>query len=102
MRLDVAPVEIPGPILRGGAPGLSGRDYRPTTAFLEGATGPRKGFEKIFGANLDMTGAAWGEAVLRSWSAHWSEVAAQADVAWNGAAYDSGDFENALCIYQEE
>jgi hypothetical protein len=88
-------------VLRGGALAVSGETYGPETAFLEGSTGPRRGFERIFGIGLDERGADWGEALLQSWTEHWSDVAAQVGVNWEGAPYDSGDFENALCIYQE-
>jgi hypothetical protein len=88
-------------VLRAGALGISGETYGPETAFLEGSTGPRRGFERIFGTDLHERGADWGEALLWSWTAHWSDVAAQVGVDWEGAPYNSGDFENALCIYQE-
>lgn len=87
-------------ILRAGALSVSGQRYRPTTAFLEGSTGPRRGFERIFAVNLHEHGADWGEALLHAWTTHWSEVATQVGVDWDEAPYDSGDFENALCIYQ--
>jgi hypothetical protein len=42
-----------------------------------------------------------GEAVLRRWTRQWTDVALRVGADWEGEPYDSGDFENALCIFQE-
>lgn len=41
------------------------------------------------------------EQILREWSRRWAETCARLDISWEGAPYSEGDFENALCIYQE-
>lgn len=89
-------------LLRAGALGVGGEPYAPTTAYLAGSTGPKKGFEKIWGVSLDRLGAEWGEQLLRTWTENWEEVAAGVGVTWDvGPPYEPGDFENALCIWQE-
>lgn len=89
-------------LLRAGALGIGGERYAPTTAYLAGSTGPKKGFERIWGVSLDQVGADWGEQLLRAWTENWHEVAVSVGATWDvGPPYEPGDFENALCIWQE-
>ncbi len=87
-------------ILRAGALGLAGRKFGPELAYLGEATGPARGFEVVLGTHPchDPDGS---ERLLQQWSSLWVEVADAVHVDWIGEPYDSGDFENALCIYQE-
>lgn len=90
-------------LLRTGQLALgSERPYSPDRAYLADSTGPRKGFELVWGIAVTRTNASDCEALLRRWSASWHEVAGSAGVSWEGAPYEPGDFENALCIFQEE
>lgn len=89
-------------LLRAGDLGIGGANYRPTTAHLEGSTGPKRGFARVFGITIEERGADWGEAVLAAWTERWTAVADAVGANWDGAPYDPGDFENALCIYQEK
>jgi hypothetical protein len=81
--------------------GLGGHFYEPNRAYLGESTGPRKGFAAIFGVTVTPANADACEGVLREWSANWDEVAREAGVTWVGGAFAAGDFENALCVYQE-
>ncbi len=89
-------------VLRAGALGLGGHFYEPDRAYLGESTGPRKGFAAIFGVPVTRKNADACEAVLREWTAAWHEVAKEAGVRWTGEPFVAGDFENALCIYQEK
>jgi len=88
-------------VLRAGALGLGGHFYEPDRAYLGESTGPRKGFKAIFGIEVTRANANACEAVLREWTASWQDVANEAGVGWTGEPFSAGDFENALCIYQE-
>jgi hypothetical protein len=87
-------------LLRAGALGI-GDFYEPEFAQLDGSTGPKKGFRKIWGVEITSENAAWGEALLRAWTAEWQQVAAELRVDWEGEPYTPADFENTLCIWQE-
>jgi hypothetical protein len=88
-------------LLRAGSLGVSGRSYRPDKSYLLGSTGPAAGFFYLWGARVTKANADECEELLRRWTAAWHEVADLADVPWIGRPHDSGDFENALCIFQE-
>lgn len=89
-------------LFRSGALALGGVSYTPTTAQLAGSTGPQRGFTKIWGVTFSQNTFEWGEALLRAWTAHWNGVAEKVAIVWDeGPAYSAGDFENALCIWQE-
>ena len=75
--------------------------YEPDRAYLAESTGPRKGFELTWGIEVNRRSADECEALLRWWTEHWQWVADEAGVSWTGQRYGPGDFENALCIYQE-
>jgi hypothetical protein len=89
-------------LLRAGALAVGGREVLPDRAYLAGSTGPAAGFKKIFGIAVSPDNAEWAEAVLRAWTRHWDEVTTVAGADWTGFPYQPGDFENALCIWQEE
>jgi hypothetical protein len=88
-------------LTRAGQLRVAGETYEPALAHLAGATGPKKGFEKIWGIKITPGNAERCEALLRKWSGCWDEVAGLADVQWPGEAYQPADFENALCVFQE-
>jgi hypothetical protein len=88
-------------LLRAGALGVGGRKYAPQIAYLNGSTGPKSGFKKIWGLEITTENADWGEALLWAWTEHWGDVADRVGVDWKHEPYTSGDFENALCIWQE-
>lgn len=88
-------------LLRAGAVGVGGKHYEPEFAYLNGSTGPKAGFKKIWGRELTEANAAWGEAVLRAWTEEWDEVALRVGASWRGEPYTPADFENALCVWQE-
>ena len=88
-------------LLRAGALKLGGRETLPTLAYLAGSTGPASGFRKVFGISISDENATWAEAVLRSWTEPWQEIADLVGADWDGEPYTPGDFENALCIWQE-
>jgi hypothetical protein len=75
--------------------------YAPDRAYLADSTGPRRGFELLWGIRVTPANADACEALLRWWSTNWSEVAERTAARWSGTAYGPGDFENALCIFQE-
>ncbi len=88
-------------VLRAGGLGVGGHIYGPDRAYLE--TGPARGFALVTGIEVATADSEWCEGLLHWWSENWNEVAEGAGVDWQaGAAYDSGDFENALCIYLEQ
>jgi hypothetical protein len=88
-------------LLRAGALGIGGSFYEPQFAQLDGSTGPKKGFRKIWGVEITTDNAAWGEALLRAWTDEWQRVAAEVGIDWEGEPYTPADFENTLCIWQE-
>lgn len=75
--------------------------YEPDRAYLADSTGPRKGFELIWGIAVTRSNAEACEALLRRWTNGWEKVAGAVGVQWRHEPYRSGDFENALCIFQE-
>jgi hypothetical protein len=87
-------------LLRAGALGVGGSHYLPELAYLLDSTGPRRGFEAVFGGPLSDDRAPWGEAVLQTWARHWGEVADRVGVDWEGDLLYPCDQENFLCIYQ--
>lgn len=88
-------------VLRAGALGIGGRRYPPDQAYLDGSTGPRSGFEQVWGIAVSRENAARCEALLTAWTENWAVVAEEAGSKWAGPPYVPGDFENALCVYQE-
>jgi hypothetical protein len=89
-------------LLRAGALGIGGRYYAPERAYLAGSTGPSTGFAMIWGQQVTHWNADWCEGVLRWWSNNWDHVCRLVGVVWHGDPYSAADFENALCIYQEQ
>ncbi len=79
----------------------SASKYEPDRAYLSESTGPRKGFAVIWGIEVKRSNAEECEAILRRWSERWQWVAGEVGVEWTGKPFGPGDFENALCIYQE-
>jgi hypothetical protein len=79
----------------------SAATYEPDRAYLAESTGPKKGFRLIWGIEVTRSNAEECEELLRSWSRRWEWVAAEVGVEWRGRPFGPGDFENALCIYQE-
>jgi hypothetical protein len=75
--------------------------YEPDRAYLADSSGPRKGFHVIWRVEVSRSNAEQCEATLRGWTDRWHDIAEQVGVAWNGEPYGPGDFENALCIFQE-
>lgn len=75
--------------------------YAPDRAYLADSTGPRTGFQLLWGIEVTRSNAEQCEWILRRWTQRWQWVADQVGVRWVGAPYGPGDFENALCIYQE-
>jgi hypothetical protein len=88
-------------LLRAGTLGIGGSFYEPDFAQLDGSTGPKNGFKKIWGVAITTENAGWGEALLRAWTDEWQRVAAEVGVDWEGEPYTPADFENTLCIWQE-
>lgn len=88
-------------LLRAGALGVGGSNYAPQIAYLNGSTGPKSGFKEVWGREITTENADWGEALLWAWTKHWRDVADRVGVEWDDEPYTSGDFENALCIWQE-
>jgi len=75
----------------------------PTSAHLHGSTGPAAGFRIIWAFNPagDRQQAERAEAILRLWIANWHDVADLTGIPWPWPPFSPGDFENALCIYQD-
>jgi hypothetical protein len=88
-------------LLRAGALGVGEERYLPEFAYLVGSTGPRKGFEIVFGVAPDRRTERWAEGVLRTWAENWQATAARVGVEWEGPPLYPRDQENFLCIYQE-
>ncbi len=89
-------------VLRTGALGVGGRRYEPDRAYLDDSTGPKAGFKKVWGIPVTRQNAEWCESLLRAWTENWSLVADEVGAAWTAQPYTPGDFENALCIFQEK
>ncbi len=88
-------------LARAGVLQVSGTGYRPQKAHLAGSTGPAAGFAALFGVDVTKANADACEHILRRWTDRWDVVADRVGEAWDGTPYDSADFENALCIFQE-
>jgi hypothetical protein len=88
-------------LVRSGMLEIGGREYRPNSAYLRDSTGPRAGFGKIWGFEVRASNAEACESLLRTWTERWHETVRTTGARWSGRAYDSGDLENALCVYQE-
>jgi hypothetical protein len=88
-------------LVRAGVLEIGGRGYRPTFAYLRDSTGPTAGFRKIWGCEVRASNADACESLLRTWTERWHETVRATGARWSGRAYDSGDLENALCVYQE-
>jgi hypothetical protein len=88
-------------LLRAGALGVAGSRYRPEKAYLAGSTGPAAGFERLWGIRVTAETADLCERILHRWTETWTDSAQVVGEPWTGEAYDSADFENALCIFQE-
>jgi hypothetical protein len=87
-------------LLRAGALGIGGMNYEPAMAYLSDSTGPKAGFEMIWGCNLTKKTTPWAEGLLRAWYCNWNSVVQRTGASWTGRPYMPGDLENALCIYQ--
>jgi hypothetical protein len=89
-------------LIRAGQLGIgSATRYEPNRAYLADSTAPREGFHLIWGVEVTRSNADECEATLRGWTDRWHDIAGQVGVTWNGEPYQPGDFENALCIFQE-
>ena len=88
-------------LIRTGLMGIGGGTYEPMLVYLADSTGPAKGFRKVWGIQVSKDNAEFCEGVLQMWSSRWNETCSQLGIPWTGRPYSSGDFENALCIYQE-
>jgi hypothetical protein len=89
-------------LVRTGQLGIGdGNRYEPDRAYLADSTGPRNGFRMIWGIQVTRANADGCEALLRGWTTRWNRIADQVGVTWYGEPYGPGDFENALCIFQE-
>lgn len=88
-------------LARCGQLGVAGERYEPSRAHLAGATGPRKGFEQVWGFPVTTRMAPLCEELLARWTSRWAEVAVRCDIDWPGEPYTPADFENALCVFQE-
>jgi hypothetical protein len=89
-------------LVRTGQLGIGGAGrYEPDRAYLADSTGPRKGFHLVWGIDVTRANAPACEGLLRGWSGRWQHIADQVGVTWNADPYGPGDFENALCIFQE-
>lgn len=88
-------------LIRAGVLEIGGRRCLPELAYLDGSTGPSKGFEAVFGVQVTHENASWAETVLKTWAENWNETALRIGIAWEGAPLLPRDHENFLCIYQE-
>lgn len=91
-------------LLRSGALGTAdGALYEPEYAYLGESTGPSRGFTAIWAMPVDDTNALSCEELLDWWSRQWDAVAEDVGAtSYPRAAYGPADFENALCLYQDE
>lgn len=88
-------------LLRAGALGVGGQKCLPELAYLDGSTGPRKGFAAVFGVDPDHGSSPWAESVLAAWAENWQAVADRVGAEWDGPPLYPRDQENFLCVYQE-
>jgi hypothetical protein len=89
-------------LLRAGALGVGGQNYKPEYAYFGGSTGPKSGFTRVFDETLNTDErVAWAESLLSRWTEQWPAVAALVGVEWDAAPLEPCDQENFLCIYQE-
>lgn len=89
-------------LLRAGALGVGGQQYKPDYAYFGGSTGPKSGFARVFGEALDTDDrVAWAESLLRHWAEEWQGVCERVGADWDGPPLEACDQENFLCIYQE-
>jgi hypothetical protein len=90
-------------LVRTGSLGIGGHRYEPEIAYLDGSTGPSKGFQAVWGREVTRLTAPWCEGVLQAWYGHWREVVYRVGASWRDRdpPYKPGDLENALCIYQD-
>ncbi|HSH61127.1 MAG TPA: hypothetical protein VK988_16100 [Acidimicrobiales bacterium] len=88
-------------LLRAGALAVSGETYRPDKAYLRGSQGPSAGSKRLWGVPVTVSNADLCAELLRRWTQRWDAVASTVGVGWEGKPYDSADFENALCVFQE-
>ncbi|RDI73272.1 hypothetical protein Gocc_2872 [Gaiella occulta] len=88
-------------LVRGGMLKVDGVGYRPTRAYLADSQGPAAGFERIWGIPVTRENSDACEQLLVRWTQEWKTVASRVGIDWRGTPYDSADFENALCIFQE-
>jgi len=89
-------------LVRTGQLGIGGAGkYDPDRAYLADSTGPRKGFGLIWGIEVTRSNADGCEALLHGWTKRWHRIAGRVGVAWQGDPYGPGDFESALCVFQE-
>lgn len=65
------------------------------------ATTEQGGFRLVWGVEVTPSNADECEATLRGWTDRWRDLAGEVGVTWNGEPYQPGDFQNALCIFQE-
>jgi hypothetical protein len=90
-------------LLRAGAMGVGGMNYRPEYAYLAGSTGPMAGFKLVWGVSArGRRDALWAEALLQVWTENWDAVASRVGVSWEKPPLDPCDQENFLCIYHQE
>ena len=89
-------------LLRAGALGVGGQQYKPDYAYFGGSTGPKSGFARVFGEALDTDErVAWADSLLRHWTEEWQGVCERVGADWDRPPLEACDQENFLCIYQE-
>lgn len=82
---------------------IGGFYFSPEFAYLAGSSGPKKGFEKVWGIQVGNANASKCENILQIWHSYWLQICEQVFAKWPSQLppYESGDLENALCIYNE-
>jgi len=88
-------------LVRAGSLGVGGEWYRPDRAYLGGSTGPSEGFRQVWGITVTRSNAEQCERILRWWTENWDGVVRKIGTNWEGKPFDSADFENALCVFQD-
>lgn len=88
-------------LLRAGALDVGPEPYGPDKAYLKDSTGPAAGFKRIWGEEVASSNAQLCEQLLQRWTKEWYTIVDLVDARWDGVPYASGDFENALCVFQE-